>query len=411
MKFLFENFLDSENFINCPDLNKSGIKRFTPSPIVSDVPLTNKFKFYQWWRPTKYIISSGVAHHPHNWAGGVHGQNTNIKNVFYYLNKTYLKDLQNHRAMLLLDQSHEAYQTAWLWEYFHKECQQYNIDPRAIIYVTGNLQAKEQYINWANTNNINKMINVVPYAHFEKDVGRLARSSTIPSVDENLAYKANNDIKLFNCLNKRKRNHRLWFNSLLVDAGLTARGLISMNTYVRDDTWLEGRALETDQVTRANALLPLLIYGENNIEHPDSYYINRIRTDVCLDSWISVVSEASLSDSDLTIFLSEKTFKPIAAKHPFIILGNKGSLTKLHELGYKTFDGFVDESYDSLPTFERMNAIIDTLKKIDAIDDKLLWYNSMRDIVDHNYNVLMSNSIQKSPALLTIESCFDDYFS
>jgi hypothetical protein len=57
-------------------------------------------------------------------------------------------------------------------------------------------------------------------------------------------------------------------------------------------------------------------------------------------------------------------------------------------MGYKTFDGFIDESYDTLPTHSRMQAIIESLKKITEIEDKLAWFDSMRDIVQHNYRVL-----------------------
>jgi len=84
----------------------------------------------------------------------------------------------------------------------------------------------------------------------------------------------------------------------------------------------------------------------------------------------------------------KKTFKAIACQHPFIIVGNRYSLRKLREMGYKTFDGFIDESYDTLPTHERMQAIIESLKKITEIEDKLAWFDSMQDIVQHNYRVL-----------------------
>jgi hypothetical protein len=45
-------------------------------------------------------------------------------------------------------------------------------------------------------------------------------------------------------------------------------------------------------------------------------------------------------------YLSEKTFKAILMKRPFVILGGPGSLAKLHDLGFRTFDQFWDESYD-----------------------------------------------------------------
>ena len=412
MNLIFENFLTNENFTQCTDLNSSGIRRFPPSPLISRMLWVKKFRFYRCIRPKKYLISTGVAHHPINWAGGEYGRNNNIKSIFSHLNDTYLKDLQQHRAMLLLDQSHEGYQTHWLWDYFHADCQHYNINPRAIIYTTGNLLAGNQYIKWADENNINNRLNVIPYAHFEKDVAIISENTKLKSkFAGDIKYKQTRNIKLFNCLNKRARPHRMWFYSLLVQADLIEQGLISMNKFNQRDTFLEGIPLSDDQVSQANQSLPSLIYTENNIEHPDSYYINRIRKDVCLDSWVSVVSEALLADGETTVFLSEKTFKPIAAMHPFIILGNRGSLSKLRELGYKTFDGFIDETYDTLPTVERMNAIIQSLKKIQIIEDKLSWYKSMQDILEHNYRIFVYNTNRKNSAMIAVEDCYKNYFA
>jgi hypothetical protein len=129
-----------------------------------------------------------------------------------------------------------------------------------------------------------------------------------------------------------------------------------------------------------------------------------------LDTWVSVVSEASFADSDNTIFISEKMFKPIACMHPFIVVGNKGSLTKLKEMGYKTFEGFIDESYDQLPTFERFDAIINAIKKIDTIEDKMTWYKSMEDILTHNYNVLMTSTNRVPLAIQELEKYYNEYF-
>ena len=173
---------------------------------------------------------------------------------------------------------------------------------------------------------------------------------------------------------------------------------------------MDGKSIESPKATAANKSLPLLLYGKNNNEHPDDFYITRIQDNVFLDSWVSVISEASFADCDNELFLSEKIFKPIACHHPFIIFGNKNSLHELRKMGYKTFNGFIDESYDTLPTFERLDAIIESIKKIIAIKDKTLWYNSMKDILVHNYNTLISNSQKINPAIIQLENAYTRYF-
>jgi hypothetical protein len=45
-------------------------------------------------------------------------------------------------------------------------------------------------------------------------------------------------------------------------------------------------------------------------------------------------------------FLTEKTFKPIKHGQMFFIAGPAGSLQQLRDMGYRTFDGILDNSYD-----------------------------------------------------------------
>lgn len=400
MRFVFE--AENLNFVKCKYVNSSGIKIFPSSPLASRLPWYHKTKL-QFWNK-KYIITSGVAHHPDNWA------RSGDDSFFNFLPAEYLKDLRKGTAMLLLDQSHEGYQTLWLWEYFHKQCVEYQVSPGSLIYVTGNLLAEEQYTSWANVNNVVDQINVISYAHFEYDVQHLAVKTNLPTdFDISIDYKTKHleSIKLFNCLNKRKRPHRFWFYTKLLEHDLADRGLVSINEFDIRHMYVENRLPPANLIEQANKRLPSTIYGISNTEHPDSYYINRIRDDVCADSWVSVVSESSFSDMDNEVFVSEKTFKPIACMHPFIILGNRGSLAKLRELGYKTFSGFIDETYDTLSTFERMEAIAVALKKINEIDDKLTWYKSMRHILEHNRRQLAINAGLDNPAIIKLKSIVD----
>lgn len=74
----------------------------------------------------------------------------------------------------------------------------------------------------------------------------------------------------------------------------------------------------------------------------------------CNESWydqtaFSICVETITEPGPDTVFLTEKTFKPIALRHPFMIVGCKGSLQLLRETGFETYSNLFDESYDSLP--------------------------------------------------------------
>ncbi len=408
INFVFEDRESLTNFNSCPDVNPSGIKRFAPSPLATTMlHFTQKANPYTLKnKPKPYIIPTGVNHHPNDWAG--YG---NRLPSLQFLHPKQLVDVQDGKAMVLFDQSLEGYQTPWLWETFHKDCEHHNVNPSAIIYTTGNSLCAEQYTKWANDNNIVDRMSVFPYTHFEADMFNEADwHDTYTTFQQQLEYKKTHSIKAFNCLQKRLRTHRVWWYIKMYEAGILDNGLISMNPFDVNNVWLDNQRIDPARASKANSVLPLLVHGKGNTEFDDHYYIRRIQKDVYLDSWVSVISEAGFPDSAGQLFLSEKIFKPIVSCHPFIIMGDRGSLKELRKMGYKTFDGFIDESYDDLPTFERFDAIVEAIKKVIAIEDKVSWYESMKDILEHNFNTLKANAIKVNPAFIELERSYKRYF-
>lgn len=412
MNLVYEDTKNLINFTKCPDINQSGIRRFSSSATAGKLLTAGMAKIFDFRnRPDYFLIPVGVNHSPNDWAGG--GFSGDRKSCLSHLSDDYLRYVRKGKAMLMFDQTLEGYQTPWLWKYFHDDCISHNINPASIIYITGNLLAESQYLGWAKQNNITSLMNVVSYPLFESDIYGIAEDMKLPAdFDYYYSYKVNNynNIKSFDCLQKRLRSHRMWIYQKLYEAELIDQGLVSMNPFTDMHTYFEGRNLDPTAVLESNKILPLLINGKNNNEFDDNYYIRRINKEVYMNSWVSVISEASFGDSDQTIFLSEKTFKPIACMQPFIIAGNRGSLAKLKRMGYKTFEGFIDESYDDLPTFERLDAIVESVEKITKIKDKAEWYLSMKDILVHNYKVLQANSKKADPALVKLENHYKNYF-
>jgi hypothetical protein len=89
-------------------------------------------------------------------------------------------------------------------------------------------------------------------------------------------------------------------------------------------------------------------------------------------------------------FFTEKTVKPIIGRRLFLMIGGAGYLQALRDMGFKTFDGIIDESYD-LET--------DDLVRFDAVGQQIAWLckqdqnkilEQIRPIVEHNYNHLMT---------------------
>jgi hypothetical protein len=59
-----------------------------------------------------------------------------------------------------------------------------------------------------------------------------------------------------------------------------------------------------------------------------------------------VVAETAFFRADSGLMITEKILRPIVHCHPFIVAGPDHSLEFLRFLGYRTFEGIIDESYD-----------------------------------------------------------------
>ena len=103
-------------------------------------------------------------------------------------------------------------------------------------------------------------------------------------------------------------------------------------------------------------------------------------------TFLSVVNETNV-DNDI-LFLSEKIWKPILLKHPFLVIGNPYTLQALRDMGYKTFGDFWDESYDEILKFdERIEAVNKILLDLSKHSTKELIKirKQMQDILAHNH--------------------------
>jgi hypothetical protein len=100
---------------------------------------------------------------------------------------------------------------------------------------------------------------------------------------------------------------------------------------------------------------------------------------------LEVVLETLFDDDRL--HLTEKTLRPIACGHPFILVATQGSLEYLRGYGFKTFHNIIDETYDTIANpLERLQAILSEMKRIATLphDAKQQVYDSLRSIANYN---------------------------
>lgn len=100
-----------------------------------------------------------------------------------------------------------------------------------------------------------------------------------------------------------------------------------------------------------------------------------------------IVSETIFYQDKL--HLTEKIFKPIATRRPFILLAAPGNLAYLKSYGFKTFDKWIDESYDKIHDPDhRICFVVEQIEKLCKLNLNQLkdMHREMQNILDHNYN-------------------------
>jgi hypothetical protein len=170
------------------------------------------------------------------------------------------------------------------------------------------------------------------------------------------------DSNLFLNYNRRSKVHRAMMTAYLVREGLLHRGLVSYHG---------------DNLKNTKLLLPEHLHNEAEVI--DSFIPKEIDMDLAINNpaqqvsldhykltFLSVISETHTDPG--MIFFSEKIWKTIGVGHPFMIVGNPGTLNKLREMGYQTFMRWWDESYDEVEDLEiRIRMITNELKRLSSL--------------------------------------------
>lgn len=126
------------------------------------------------------------------------------------------------------------------------------------------------------------------------------------------------------------------------------------------------------------------------------------------DTWFSLVTE-TIYDYPYT-FRTEKIWKPILMAHPFIVVSNAGYYKDLHEAGFKTFDGIIDESFDLVedPYYRIAGALNEVYNILERIGAENFW-NATRDICKYNQQHLVEyNRAQRAELPILLEKYLNE---
>lgn len=331
------------------------------------------------------------------------------KQLFQGIPDNVINELVNGNAYLIISFEQESYTKQFLDLFYALYRNNPAVPANKLIHITVAQNIHRIYDEYCLTNSIAEEDRIQIWFSPHSLLGPIQHHARF------YTPTSTNKEKKFLNFNRALRSHRITFTSLLAEYDLLDQGYVSLG--VSDNSRFQNydeivKYVETDIPRRykvndelQNLLvsgskklvnsLPLNIDTDNFTFGPSFCYSGDLM-DFYNKSYFSVVSNTHFfSADDPAITLNEKEYKPILARHPFILIASPGTLALLNTLGFKTFDRWFDESYDTeTDDSVRMLKLIKEIDRLCKLDNAT-WdtmIEEMQPILEHNYNWIVNHT-------------------
>ena len=280
------------------------------------------------------------------------------KNKFLYLSTELVEAINNRQCKFIIWDQESQPHNQENSDILSEELKDAMIIPDNVIYITNNVQQKYQ-----------SDFKVIVWEYWESFISHQSKL-------ENIKPKKKN-AKKFMSLNLRPTDERIYFIRKMWENGILDQFNVSLGKVEGDDDFAKSTPYNFDDFS--NVPWEYRSYKKIAFLFPLHQQ----------ESYLYIVTETDYNPplSTSQHMFTEKTWKPIAMKMPFITIGQPHTLKLLRELGYKTFPW--DESYDEITDPDkRMAAIIDLVVYLNSRNDFVELIESCEDIVNHNFDLL-----------------------
>lgn len=310
---------------------------------------------------------------------------------FYSLPDEYIDKLQNENVSLLLYQATECNCYYWLkyqWSNFLKFLNSKQIPPEKIYFITGDLNAVENHKKFAH--DYFSKINVIGIEIWE--------AVHLDRISKNTNNGYNEVSQLLESLNQYQQQSKNYnfinLNAVIRPNKQAMLYYLYKNNFINNNIisclWQGEKRIIDEEFFNE--------YNFDNSNYLDFYqFISEFNKDIYdqhtflsplelyYQTKFSLVNETHTLDDML--FFTEKTYKPIAIGHPFMVFGTAGTLKAFQNKGYETFPELFDESYDNeKQKSKRLQLIIENLKNEIHIDKNII------EKLKHNRNCFMQQT-------------------
>lgn len=201
--------------------------------------------------------------------------------------------------------------------------------------------------------------------------------------------------KLFISLNHlmtKDRSYRLNLVARLAEANLLGNGLVSCPLNDVNGSWKDEVFSKDSRLSTEGRVLIHKHFKDRqtglivDTHQPKGILSGSADVELQQQALFNIVTETVFYHSKL--HLTEKIFKPIVARRPFMLVGAPGNLAYLKSYGFKTFDRWVNEEYDvELNNDKRLQMIVNELARLSSLTqaEQHQMLIEMQEVLDYNF--------------------------
>ena len=282
---------------------------------------------------------------------------------------------------------------------YTEQCKHNNINPEKVIVLTSNYEINLQKIDG---------INYITIEFWESLTRQHHRwLSNIQMTSQSQRITANKTAsKKFISLNRNLKPSRAMWKYAMSASGLQSQGHVS---YLLPKVCKNADRFHED-ILKSPILNEMFYNGppEDIREHLDYQELDDIIHDHPVsynenlnsyynDSLLNIITESHHN----TVFLTEKTFKAIAQRQPFFILGNPDMHKRLREKGYYTFEKLFDTT--QVMNVHQALALCQKLLDRDIEDIRQEILTDWMPKIEHNYNLFFNSKCDWEHIMLLVK--------
>ena len=348
------------------------------------------------------------------------------KTFLHFLDERVRNLIRDNNGYILINYLHEGHIRQENYKELHNELLNYNIPANKVIFVSSNVNCKQQYETFCDNMPLltKSKIHIIEANHMLEssvDIYNYVLDNNYNNdLDKVLPYKQSfvnkqdlDDMrdtireKYFLCYNRVIREYRLALIAMIYKMGLQDKGIISLGAKEVDtafggvwpdyiSSFIEDKKQNEMVSSALKKIKPLYPIDADSDIDANWIYKDGEKWGGPVGQWsnfshqykriyFNIVTESCYNED--CIYMSEKIFKPISNLVPFIIVSTPFFLKKLREIGYKTFHPWINESYDEeVDNDKRFFMILDEIKRLCSMTKEEIhkWYYEMEDILLYN---------------------------